>query len=164
MSLHEELREASFGSYQNAFEKFKALSSKYGNLPMDRVVSAFTRATSTDYERNDPYIQNRRVKQISTLPVDYSKDKVAEMLVNADTNEQPLRAVEHALEVTAYPLFHLRKVYQSLLTYHSYTAPAFTDSEDAKQDGFKREWMLVEKLRKEICPAAQACWAWRSIS
>ena len=156
MSLHEELREASFGSYQNAFEKFKALSSKYGNLPMDRVVSAFTRATSTDYERNDPYIQNRRVKQISTLPVDYSKDKVAEMLVNADTNEQPLRAVEHALEVTAYPLFHLRKVYQSLLTYHSYTAPAFTDSEDAKQDGFKREWMLVEKLRKEICPAAQA--------
>ena len=156
MSLHDELKQAAFGSYQDAFQRFRTLSGKYGNLPMDRVVAAFTRATTSEYERNDPYIQNRRVKQISSLPVDYSKDRVAEMLINPNNNEMPLRSVEHSLEVTAYPLFHLRKVYQDLLTYHSYTMPAFADSADAKKDDFKREWMLIEKLRRELCPATVA--------
>lgn len=156
MSLTEDLREVQFGSYSDVFKKFNALSAKYGNLSADRLISAFTRATGISYERNDPYIQNRRVKQIATLPVDYSKDKVSEMLVNASTNEQPLRAVEHALEVTAYPLFHLRKVYQDLLTYHSYTAPEFSDREDAKKDDFWREWKLIEKLRKAMFPASEA--------
>jgi hypothetical protein len=156
VSLTEDLREVQFGSYSDVFKKFNALSAKYGNLSADRLISAFTRATGVSYERNDPYIQNRRVKQIATLPVDYSKDKVSEMLVNASTNEQPLRAVEHALEVTAYPLFHLRKVYQDLLTYHSYTAPEFSDREDAKKDDFWREWKLIEKLRKAMFPASEA--------
>lgn len=156
MGLNDEIRNAAFGSYQDAFQRFKSLSTRYGDLSMDKVTAAFARATSTEYERNDPYIQNRRVKAISSLPVEYTKDKVAEMLINADNNEQPLRSVEHALEITAYPLFHLRKVYQDLLTYHSYTAPAFTDKSDAEKPEFKREWMLIEKLRRELCPTTQA--------
>lgn len=156
MNLNEELRQTQFGSYAEVFQKFRALSEKYGGLSTDSLISAFSRVTGVSYERNNPYIQNRRVKQIASLPVDYSKDKVADMLVNASNNEQPLRSVEHALEITAYPLFHLRKVYQDLLTYHNYTAPEFTDSEDAKKDDFWREWKLIEKLRKQMFPASEA--------
>lgn len=156
MSLSDELRSIQFGSYADVFKKFNTLSQKYRNLSTDSLISAFSRVTGISYEKNNPYIQNRRVKQIASLPVDYSKDKVAEMLVNASNNEQPLRSVDHALEVTAYPLFHLRKVYQDLLTYHSYTAPEFSDRDDAKKDDFWREWKLIEKFRKAMFPASEA--------
>lgn len=129
MSLSEELRSLQFDSYSTVFRKFNDLSAKYGNLSSEKLISAFSRVTGATYEWNNPYIQNRRVKAISTLPADYSKDKVSEMLVNAGNNEQPLRAVDHALEITAYPLFHLRKVYQDLLTYHSYTSPELHGAE-----------------------------------
>ena len=156
MNLREELRVASFGSYAEVFQRFRTLSEKYGGLSADRLITAFSNVTGIPYERNNPYIQNRRVKQISSLPVDYSKDKVADMLVSPDNNEQPLRSVEHSLEVTAYPLFHLRKVYQDLLTYHSYTAPEFATDGESKDQAFWREWKLVEKLRKAMFPASEA--------
>ena len=156
MNLAQEFRQAQFGSYADVFKKFSALSAKYGNLSTDSLISAFGRVTGVSYERNNPYIQNRRVKQIASLPVDYSKDKVADMLVSPDNNEQPLRSVEHALEVTAYPLFHLRKVYQDLLTYHSYTAPEFATDGESKDKEFWREWKLIEKFRKNLFPASEA--------
>lgn len=156
MNLGEELREVQFGSYADVFQKMRTLSEQYGGLPAGKMISAFSRVTGISYERNNPYIQNRRVKQIASLPVDYSKDKVADMLINPDNNELPLRQVEHSLEVTAYPLFHLRKVYQDLLTYHSYTAPEFSGTEEAKKEDFWREWKLIEKLRKEFFIGANA--------
>lgn len=156
MNLAQEFRQAQFGSYADVFKKFNELSAKYGNLSADSLISAFGRVTGVSYERNNPYIQNRRVKQIASLPVDYSKDKVADMLIKPDTNEQPLRSVEHALEVTAYPLFHLRKVYQDLLTYHSYTSPEFATDGESTDKEFWREWKLVEKFRKNIFPASEA--------
>lgn len=156
MSLYDELRTAQFSSYADIFKKFNALSEKYGNLSSDKLISAFSTVTGVRYERNNPYIQNRRVKQIASLPKNYTKDKVGEMLVNPDNNELPLRQVEHALEVTAYPLFHLRKVYQDLLTYHSYTAPEFTTDGESKDKEFWREWKLIEKFRKALFPMAEA--------
>ena len=156
MSLNEDLRTLQYGSYADVFRKFNALSEKYGNLSSDQLISAFSTVTGIRYERNNPYIQNRRVKQIASLPQNYTKDKVGEMLTNPDNNELPLRQVEHALEVTAYPLFHLRKVYQDLLTYHSYTAPEFTMDGESKEKDFWREWKLIEKFRKNLFPKSEA--------
>lgn len=156
MGLNDELRTLQYNSYADIFKKFNALSEKYGNLSSDKLISAFSTVTGVRYERNNPYIQNRRVKQIASLPQSYTKDKVGEMLVNPDNNELPLRQVEHALEVTAYPLFHLRKVYQDLLTYHSYTAPEFTTDGESKEKEFWREWKLIEKFRKTLFPKSEA--------
>lgn len=156
MGLNDELRTLQYNSYADIFKKFNALSEKYGNLSSDKLISAFSTVTGVLYERNNPYIQNRRVKQIASLPQNYTKDKVGEMLVNPDNNELPLRQVEHALEVTAYPLFHLRKVYQDLLTYHSYTAPEFTTDGESKEKEFWREWKLIEKFRKNLFPKSEA--------
>ena len=156
MGLNDELRTLQYNSYADIFKKFNALSEKYGNLSSDKLISAFSTVTGVRYERNNPYIQNRRVKQIASLPQNYTKDKVGEMLTNPDNNELPLRQVEHALEVTAYPLFHLRKVYQDLLTYHSYTAPEFTTDGESKEKEFWREWKLIEKFRKNLFPKSEA--------
>lgn len=156
MNLTSEFKEMQYSSYSDIFKRFKKLSAQYGGMPVSGMINAFTRATGGQYYRNNPYIQNRRVQAISSLPADFTKNKVAEMLTSPLANEQPLRQVEHALEYTAYPLFHTRKMYQDLLTYHNYIAPEFTDKDSAKNDEFWREWKLLEKLRRKLDPRVTA--------
>lgn len=153
-NLKKEIRDAQFLPFPQIYQRFQALSQKYGNMSMQNLITAFTQVTGDRWTNNNPYIQNRRVKQISSLPRDYTKDEVVEMIRKPDVNEQPLREVAHGLEYTAYPMWHLRKVYQELLTYHNYISPRYINSEDAKKDDFWREWRLLEKLREEINPAA----------
>lgn len=155
-NLTTELRGLSNATYPEIFKRFQALSEEYGDMPAGALASAFSRVSASAVNRNNPYIQNRRVQAISSLPKDYSKNRVAEMLTNPMGNEQGLRQVEHGLEFTAYPLFHTRKMYQDLLTYHSYIAPEFTDKDTAKNDEFWREWKLLEKLRRKLDPKTTA--------
>lgn len=155
-NLTSELRKVQFSSYGDIFQRFQSLSAEYGGMSAERMIAAFGRATGSAYHSNNPYIQNRRVKQISSLPQDYTKDDVAQMITAPDGNELPLRQVEKGLEYTAYPMFHIRKVYQDLLTYHSYIAPQFLEKEDAKNKEFWREWRLLEKLRYALAPETQA--------
>lgn len=155
-NLTTELRGLSNATYPEIFKRFQALSEKYGDMPAGALASAFSRVSASAANRNNPYIQNRRVQAVSSLPKDYSKNRVAEMLTNPMGNEQSLRQVEHGLEFTAYPLFHTRKMYQDLLTYHSYIAPEFTDKDTAKNDEFWREWKLLEKLRRKLDPKTTA--------
>ena len=135
-NLTEELRRVQFASFPEIFRKFKSLSDRYGGMSTEHLISAFTRGTGRTFETNNPYIQNRRVKQVSSLPGNYTKEKVGEMLTSPDSNELGLRQVEHGLEFTAYPLFHTRKVYQDLMTYHSYVAPQFCEKGDEKKPAF----------------------------
>lgn len=156
LNLTTELQDVQYSSYPDIFGRFKKLSEQYGGMPMSNLMSAFSRTTGAQYYRNDPYIQNRRVQAISSLPNEFSKNKVAEMLTSPLANERGLRQVEHALEYTAYPLFHTRKMYQDLLTYHSYIMPEFTEKDAAKNDDFWREWKLLEKLRRKLDPKTTA--------
>lgn len=152
----EELRKVQYESFPNIFSKFRKLAAENAGMPLSSVISAFAGINSGRYGMADPYIQNRRVKQISSLPENYSKDKVAEMLTKAYTNEQPLRQVAQALEYTAYPLFHIRKTYQNLLTYHSYVVPKLVSEEDMKKADFMRQWRMAEKVRTAFRPQQTA--------
>lgn len=156
MNQLEEMRKMQLSSFPEIYQKMRSLANNYGDLPAGSLISAFTKATSGQFSMGNPYIQNRRVKAVSSLPRDYTKDQVVEMLRNVDGNEKPLREVAHTLEYTAYPLFHLRKVYQELMTYHNYIYPEFAESADTRSADFWREWKLLEKVRTELDPAALA--------
>lgn len=156
MNQLEEMRKMQLSSFPEIYQKMRSLADNYGDLPAGNLISAFAKVTSGQFSMGNPYIQNRRVKAVSSLPRDYTKDQVVDMLRDPDGNEKPLREVAHALEYTAYPLFHLRKVYQELLTYHNYIYPEFAESEDAKSSDFWREWKLLEKVRTELDPATLA--------
>ena len=146
-------------SYRDLYAHFRTLADKYGGLPMENIISAYVRSASDRVVRpflTDPYIQNRRVKAIQSLPVDYSKDKVAEMLRAPQESERGLREVSRSLEWTAYPLRKIRKTYTDLMTYRYYTYPAYLGDGEVDMDRLMREWTLVEKLNGELCPEAQA--------
>lgn len=157
--ITEELNTVRYDSYPKIFAKFRELSQQYGGLPESALINAFQSVSGFGFGNmytNNPYVQNKRVKGISTRPADYQKKQVAEFIQHPDNNEKPLRAIAKALEYSAYTLFHTRTVYQNLLTYHSYIAPHLTDKEDAKRDDFWREWKLLEKLRCAVNPKDKA--------
>lgn len=155
-----EMQAVSGATYPEIFKKFREMAAEYGSMPFGSLVSAYNTAAGVlgigNMYTPNPFVQNRRIKGISTRPADYSKDEVAGFVQKPDSSEQPLRAVEKGLEYTAYPMFHTRVVYQNLLTYHSYIAPHLTDKEDAKRDDFWREWKLLEKLRCAVNPKDKA--------
>lgn len=145
----QELNSVKYGSFSAITQKIQEISSRYENMPMDGIISAFSRSGLYGFREfnNNPYDNNRRVKSISSYPRNFKKKEVDRMLEKPYDNEQPLRQVHHALEYTSYPLLHTRVVYQNLLTYHSYIAPFLANDEDSKKDDFWREWKLLEKLR-----------------
>ena len=150
----QELNNAKYGTFKEIFGKMRALSEQYGGLPVGSIMDAFGTVSGryNSLFTENPYIQNRRVKSIATRPANYNKEQIAQMLQSTESNEQPIRSVDKALEYTAYSFKHLRMVYQNLLTYHSYIAPSLTDEMDAESDYFWREWKLLEKLRKKLNP------------
>lgn len=128
------------------------LRNKYNTLSMEAMFRAYDRAII-----NNPWIQNKRVKQINTLPAEYGKDAIAEAIKYPGGNEQMLRGTHHALEATAYPMLKIRKVYTDLMTYNYYTYPAFLESaSDAKTKEFKREMALLEKFSDKLGPKENA--------
>ena len=136
--------------YDKMLQRFNEIAGQYSGLPLSSVMYAYDRAS------NNPYIQNRRVKQISSLPAEYSKDDVADAIRSPGEHELMLRQTHHALEATAYPMLKIRKVYTDILTYRYYTSPHYIDEEDAKSDTFKREMRLLDKFNQEIDPKATA--------
>lgn len=151
-----ELNKLQYAAFPQIFEKLRTMAAENQGMPMSAISTAFAGINAGRYGMANPYIQNRRVKQISSLPVNFTKDKVGEMLTAPYDNEQPLRQVSHILEYTAYPLFHIRKTYQNLLTYHSYVMPRMVSGADTKKEDFLREWKLTEKLREEFKPKENA--------
>ena len=154
MADDKEIRKLRYSSFPEIFGAMQRMANEYGDMPMDALIGAFGNVLGYrgGVVGTDPYTQNRRVKGISTRPANYSKDEISRMVQAPEGNEQPLRAVESALEYSAYPLFHTRMLYQNLLTYHSYVAPSILDDESVQGKDFWREWKLLEKLRKKLNP------------
>lgn len=147
MSKSELMNAEAYGSYGEFFDAFRALAREYGNLPPASVMAAYGRAAAY----TNPFVQNNRVKHISSFPVQFSKDQIVKMLQSPASNEKALREVSHGMEWTAYPYFKIRKTYQGINTYRYYTAPQYLDgTEDTKS--VLREWRLLDKFNRELRP------------
>lgn len=133
-------------SYDKAFERLNNILSAYSSLPVDNVYSAFMRAGN--YWSNLPSVQNSRVKAISPLPADFTKEELGEFLRKPAQSELPLQQVAEGLKWTAYPFYKIGKSYQDIPTYKNYVIPQYIDNETVKTENFKRELKLVDKVRK----------------
>ena len=142
INITKELESAQYGSFSSMMERVKTLSNQYGSIPFETVFRAFGDP--------NPYVQNSRVKHIGSSARKFTKPQVEQMIEDIASNEQPLRETEKELEGTSYPLYHIRTVYQNLLTYHSYIAPFLVDEDSTDKPEFWREWKVLEKLRKEF--------------
>ena len=131
---------------------YNQLAETYGFLPATGVYGAFSRAFSSAMTDN-PYIQNRRIKGISSAAFPFKKDDVAGFLNKPQDNERPLRQAMEWGRYAAYPLFNIIKTYQDVLTYRWYNYPKDLDEPDAKTKDFMRELRLLGKICDKIKPS-----------
>ena len=142
-------------SWKGLTDKFNKIAVNYmGVMPQDNFYSAFARAGLT--WANATPIQNNRVKAISSLPVDYTKEEIGGMLRKPYESEKPLRQTSEVLRWTAYPYFKVTKTYQDISTYRYYFKPNYIDEETAEKEDFKREAKLLDKLNRVLKPEAVA--------
>lgn len=131
---------------------YNQLAETYGFLPATGVYGAFSRAFSSAMSDN-PYIQNRRIKGISSSAFPFKKDDVAGFLNKPQDNERPLRQAMEWGRYAAYPLFNIIKTYQDVLTYRWYNYPKDLDEPDAKTKDFMRELRLLGKICDKMKPS-----------
>ena len=135
---------------------YKQLSETYGFLPASGVYGAFSRTAFGAAMTDNPYIQNRRIKGISSAAFPFKKDDVAKFLTKPQDNELPLRQTMEWARYAAYPIFNIIKTYQDVLSCNWYNYPKYADESDAKTEEFKREWRLLEKICDKLKPKQMA--------
>lgn len=136
-------------SYGDIIAKFNELNRKYNDiLGAEAFYGAFARA-GMNYA-NQPQIQNARVKAISTLPADYTKDDIGAFLRAPYQHEKELRQTSETLRFTAYPYFKIAKTYADIPTYKHYIKPLY--AEDVTTKDFLREATLLDKFAKALRP------------
>ena len=141
-----------YASYGEFFDDLRSLSADYSDLPSSSFYSAWARAAMDA----NPYVQNRRVKRISTMPMDYSKQQIVDMLKTPLENERALRQVGLGLEWTAYPFRKIRMTYQAVNTCKFYHWPAYLTEDEAKSETMRREGVLLDKFNRRLQPDAWA--------
>ena len=147
----EETKTQAKGFHRLAIEKFNALSEQYaGVLSASAFASAFSRAGFG--MANQPSLQNSRIKAISSLPVDYTKDQIGGFLRNPYSHERELRETSEILRWTNYPYFKIIKTYADIPTDRYYFKPKYLTDDAAKTKDFEREATLLDKFNKELKP------------
>ena len=132
-------------------KRFNDLASRYSDVVSAQgFASVFTRQGFG--LANQPQIQNQRVKAISSLPVDYEKNEVAEFLRDPYNHEKELRQTSEILRWTNYPYYKIIKTYADIPTDRYYAIPKYLTGETAKTKDFERELVLIDKLNKCMRP------------
>lgn len=150
-----EMPELDKSSWREVTSKLSGLAKNYADiLPSDSIFSAFSRAGR--WMMNQPQVQNQRVKSVSTLPINYTKDEIGEFLRDPYRNEKPLRQTSEILRYTAYPFYKIIKTYQDMPSYKHYFRPLHLEGEEAKTKDFMREAILVDKFNKVLSPKLTA--------
>ncbi|MBQ0124756.1 MAG: hypothetical protein KBS59_00340, partial [Clostridiales bacterium] len=138
---NEKVPEKAINSYGELVDRFCKLAEAYApTISSNSLFDAFSRATSN--MQNMPQIQNARVKGISALPADYTKEQIGDFLRNPYHHERELRQTSETLKWTAYPYFKLIKTYADIPLYRYYAEPLYLSAEEAKSEDFKREAIL----------------------
>lgn len=104
----------------------------------------------TDYiyawNRANPFIQNQRVKGLSTSPATYSKEQLAKFAANPQSSEVALRAAAMTASSSQQLYYNILRRACDVPLYHHFVIPESLTEESAyKKDEFSLEAKLVDE-------------------
>lgn len=102
---------------------------------------------------NNPFIQNQRIKQISTQPINISKKDLQEATQNPQENEEIFRQESIFLNHTNYVYNGIIRNNRDIPHYYYYYIPQYVKAQDMKKDDFKKESQKVDKIVKVFRPS-----------
>lgn len=100
---------------------------------------------------NNPYVQNQRVKQVTSQPFSARRESLSKALASPQENEQLLRQTSQSLFVN-YPLMKLNNMYANLLTYRNYFYSKYTNRDDIASKEYKEERKRISQWCEQLQP------------
>ena len=142
-------------TFKQDLEKRNALLMEESKMKWDNLC----KITSMDERRtalglaynNNPYIQNQRVKRVSSQPFSSNRENLEKALKDIQNNEQLIRQTSASLFAN-YPLLKLNNLYADILSYRWYPNSIRVPLEQMKEMKYKKEKDFVNKWCKTLKP------------
>ena len=126
-------------------QKWREILHTYSDrgLSMTQISSALSNAML-----NNPFLQNQRLRRISSNASAKSKTDLQKALQSPQGNEQLFREESLFLSFTNYVYHSLLNLYRDIPLYNYYYTPKYVDKKDMSGDNFKKESKKVDKILK----------------
>ena len=126
-------------------QKWREILHTYSDrgLSMTQISSALSNAML-----NNPFLQNQRLRRISSNASAKSKTDLQKALQSPQGNEQLFREESLFLSFTNYVYHSLLNLYRDIPLYNYYYTPKYVDKKDMNGDNFKKESKKVDKILK----------------
>ena len=126
------------------------LFQKYGdNLDLKTVKTAYDKTAAL----TNPFLQNARIKQVTSKAVNKEKKDIQNALQNPVNSEQALRETSMNMYYTNYVYNNLLRLSREVPNYNWYVTPQYIEREEMKKDNFKEEIKFVNKIVEKFNPA-----------
>ena len=126
-------------------QKWREILHTYSDrgLSMTQISSALSNAML-----NNPFLQNQRLRRISSNASAKSKTDLQKALQSPQGNEQLFREESLFLSFTNYVYHSLLNLYRDIPLYNYYYTPKYVAKKDMQGDNFKKESKKVDKILK----------------
>lgn len=134
-------------------DRTKEIDKMIDNLPSNRSLNVEYKTVNQQRENimNDngyamfnPFTQNTRLKRISTLPRNISREKLTEMVANPAENEDVLRGVSQNMAFTQQLYNKVMRMYGDIPLYKHYKVPEYYPASTYKKADFIAEDEFVD--------------------
>lgn len=130
--------------WQQIFTKYSAI------IGFDNVAEMWKKYGGVS---NNPFTQNRRIKQLNTTARDLDKPSLKEALMNPENHEFELRGFSMYLYFTNYIYQTLLQLNRNTPKYFWYATPLYIEAKD--KETISNDSKMVDKAMKSFCPSVQ---------
>jgi len=128
-------------------KRWASVFKNYGSLGFDSIYNVWNANMNMI---NNPFVQNRRIKQINSPAIKMTKDDLNSALADPDAHEDQLRSVSWGLYYSNYIYRTLLQLDKNTPKYLYYATPAYV--KDTKKSEIVDESVRVDKILKKFDP------------
>lgn len=118
-----------------------------GNAGLDTLKGTI----SQGYVEN-PFIQNSRLKALSSLPREIERKDLEKAYQNPQNNEKLFRELGWYISTTTYIYYKMLRLSMDVPMFNHFVYPKYVDKKAMKEDKFKQESQLTHKLMEALNP------------
>ena len=130
-------------------QRWRDVFKNYGSLGFDTLNRVWNDNIGA---LNNPFLQNKRVKQINSPVKKLSKEEMQNAIDNPEFFEDTLRSVSMGLYYTNYIYQNLIHLNRNTPKYNYYATPLYVDGPDFNKDDLKKDSKKVDKILKSFNP------------
>ena len=132
--------------------RWKEITSRYASkLPASVISGAYNSAYNATF-RNNPWLQNQRVKSLGTLPGGVDEGEIKKAISNPMDSELKLRSTSTSLMYQVYLYNVILNLTREVPRYYSYAFPIDVGQQDLNSASFKDEAKLVDSAINALKP------------